>query len=245
MASYRGHLTFSSILGVGYGAAALYYWELDVITAALGAGLTAASGMLPDLDSDSGVPVRALFGGAAVIIPLLMLPRLLRAQLPLEQVLLLLASVHFFVRYGASALFKKVTVHRGMFHSVPAMLISGLAVFLLYHHADDLVRYYLAGGVMLGFLSHLVLDELCSVDIVGAKVKLNQFAGTALKFFSPSWGATALTYLILACLAYTAAQEFDGARTQLQQWQQKALNVGSSLGKATTPVRREGFRSAP
>ena len=237
MASYRGHLTFSTILGVGYGAAALYYWQMDWVSALLGAGLTAASGMLPDLDSDSGVPVRALFGGAAVLIPLLMLPRLLSAQLPLEQVLLILASVHFFIRYGAAAIFKKSTVHRGMFHSVPAMLIAGLSVFLLYHHPKDLVRFYLAGGVMLGFLSHLILDELCSVDIMGAKIKLNQFAGTALKFFSPSWGATAATYLLLGGLAYVAAQEFDGPREQLKQWQQKALNVGSSFGAAKSTTR--------
>lgn len=237
MASYRGHLTFSTILGVGYGAAAFYYWEVDPVSALLGAGLTAVSGMLPDLDSDSGVPVRALFGGAAVVIPMLMLPRLIRSQLPLEQVLLVLASVHFFIRYGASAFFKKSTVHRGMFHSIPAMLIAGLAVFLLYQHPQDIVRYYLAGGVMLGFMSHLVLDELCSVDIVGAKIKLNQFAGTALKFFSPSWGATAATYLLLAGLAYVAAQEFDGPREQLKQWQQKALNVGSSFGAAKSATR--------
>lgn len=237
MASYRGHLTFSSILGVGYGAAAIYYWQLDWMSALLGAGLTAASGMLPDLDSDSGVPVRALFGGAAVLIPLLMLPRLLGAHLPLEQVVLILAAVHFFIRYGASTLFKKSTVHRGMFHSVPAMLIAGLGVFLLYHHPNDLVRYYLSGGVMLGFLSHLVLDELCSVDIVGAKIKLNQFAGSALKFFSPSWGATAATYLLLAGLAYVAAQEFDGPRERLKQWQQKALSVGSSFGNTKTVTR--------
>ena len=48
------------------------------------------------------------------------------------------------------------------------------------------------GGVMVGFLSHLLLDELYSVDIRGVKVKLNKYAGTAVKLASPSFPATAL-----------------------------------------------------
>ena len=58
MASFRGHLTFSASLGAVYGG--WLYWQLGVDwgTSALAAGLTAVGGMLPDLDSDSGIPVR-------------------------------------------------------------------------------------------------------------------------------------------------------------------------------------------
>ncbi len=54
---------------------------------------------------------------------------------------------------------------------------------------------------MLGFLSHLVLDELCAVDFRGLKVSVNRFAGSALKLASPSWQATGLTYALLLALA--------------------------------------------
>src|SRR5262245_58360672 len=209
MAGYRGHLAFSTALGLAYGAGAYWYFGVDPLASVMAGCLTSASGLLPDLDSDSGVPVRTLFGLASILVPVLALPRMLAMRRPLEEVLVFLVVAHLFIRYVLSALFKRVTVHRGMFHSIPAMGIAGLAVFLIYHHPNVPVRMYLAGGAMLGFLSHLVLDEMCSVDLVGAQVKLNKFAGSALKFASPSWGATLGTYLVLAGLGFLTAMQFD------------------------------------
>ena len=226
MAGYRGHLATSTALGLAYGGAAVWYFQMDWLPAALGAGLTAISGLMPDLDSDSGVPVRVLFGLASVLMPLLMLPRLLAQSQSLEMVIVFLLLTHLLIRYGLAAIFKRLTVHRGMFHSIPAMLIAGLIVFLLYHHPAPIVRIYMAVGTMIGFLSHLVLDEICAVDFSGLKPRLNQFAGSALKFISPSFTATLTTYAVLLCLAYIAAQEFRGPRESLQRLQQQALDLG-------------------
>jgi hypothetical protein len=200
MASYRGHLLFSSALGAGYGA--LGVWQLSVPRGAalLGAGLTAAAGLLPDLDSASGVPQRVTFGLLGVVAPLLILRRMLRDNAPLDETLVLVGLAYVAIRYGLSHLFKHLTVHRGMFHSVPAMLIAGLSVFLLDHGSSLPVRLFLAGGVMIGFLSHLVLDELCSVDFMGMHLKKS--AGSALKLASRSWAATLTCYALLAALGF-------------------------------------------
>ena len=93
-----------------------------------------------------------------------------------------------------------------MFHSVPGMLIAGLVVFLLYRNPNVWHRAYLGGGTMLGFLSHLVLDEWFAVDFMGLKPRLNKYAGSALKFWSQSWSATLITYAILIVLALPAWQ---------------------------------------
>jgi hypothetical protein len=226
MAMFRGHITTSGTLGVGVGAFGAYYLQYDWGTACLAGGLTAIGGMLPDLDSDSGIPAREMFGLAAVFVPLLLVHRLQSLQLTPEQLLVVLAAIYFGVRYGLSEVFRRVTVHRGMFHSVPAMIIAGLAVFLMYHQpapaasastsslavwpdhpvvADELrKRLYLAAGTMIGFLSHLVLDELFAVNLMGVVPKLNQFAGSALKLRSDSWSATLFTYVILCTLGYMA-----------------------------------------
>jgi hypothetical protein len=225
MASYRGHLTFSTALGAAYGGLAFWQGGCDWGTAALGGGLTALGGLLPDLDSDSGVPVRELFGLAAVLTPFLLMRQLAAKGLTPEQTLVVLGGIYFFIRYGLANLFKRLTVHRGMFHSIPAMLIAGLLVFHMYHHPQRLIRIYLAGGVMLGFLSHLVLDELCSVDFSGATVRLNKFAGSALKLASSSWAATAVTYLLLASLSYLASLEFEGTRQGWQNLQNRTLSI--------------------
>src|SRR5579872_7274056 len=156
MASYRGHLAFSAVLGAGYGSLALTRWHFDWGPAALAAGLTTLGGLLPDLDSDSGVPVRELFGITAAVAPFLLYQHLRDRALTGEQTLVVLAGVYLFIRYGLSSFFKRWTVHRGMFHSIPALLIAGLGTFLLYHPVPDdpPLRLFLAGGVMLGFLSH-------------------------------------------------------------------------------------------
>jgi hypothetical protein len=204
MANFKGHISTSATLGLAYGAAGFYYWQMDWAPAVLGAGLTAVGGLLPDLDSDSGIPVREMFNLAGAFVPVLLLPRLHSYQLTPDQMLVILGGIYLVIRFGLSQVFKRVTVHRGMFHSVPAMFIAGLAVFLIYHNPNIYLRGYAGLGVMIGFLSHLALDELFAVDFTGTTPKLNQFAGSALKFWSKSWAASLLTYAILVSLAVPA-----------------------------------------
>jgi membrane-bound metal-dependent hydrolase YbcI (DUF457 family) len=212
MASYRGHLVFASLLGGAYGAAGFWRFDFDWGPVCLAAGVTTLGGLLPDLDSDSGVPVRETFGLAAAVIPLLLHRRLERSYgFSPEQTVVVLGVIYLGIRYGLAGFFKRITVHRGMFHSIPGMLVAGLSLYLIYHSDQFWQRAYLAGGVMIGFLSHLVLDELYSVDFMGLRLRPNKFAGSALKFVSPSWPATLTAYGILTGLGVAAW--FDFLRT--------------------------------
>ena len=210
MASYRGHLILSSVLGAAYAGLADWQFQFDWGTVFLGAGLTTIAGLLPDLDSDSGVPVRELFSVAAAIFPLFLVRRLLHhSELKGDEICVFLVLVYLAIRYGASAVFRRLTVHRGMFHSLPAMLIAGLAVFLIDPSENLINRLFLAGAVMIGFLSHLVLDEIFSVDFLGLKLHRNKFAGSALKFTSHSWIGTLTCYGLLALLAFLTWRQFQ------------------------------------
>jgi hypothetical protein len=202
MAAFREHVAFSSLLGVGYGALLFRAAHVEWTHAALAAGLCGVSGMLPDLDSDSGRPVREMFGLTAVAVPLLLLQRLRNTGMTQEATILLAALIYFLIRFGVAFLFKHLTVHRGMFHSLPAALIAAELVYLVQDDPQAMGRLVLAGGVLLGFLSHLVLDEIYAVDIRGLRVKLNKMAGSALKLFSPSIPATLFTWLTLGVLTY-------------------------------------------
>ena len=144
-----------------------------------------------------------------------------------EELVVVMAGIYLFVRYGMSEIFKHITVHRGIFHSVPAMAIAGLAVFLLYHNPDPQMRIYLALGTMIGFLSHLVLDELCSVDFSGVAIHVNQFGGSALKLYSQSWPVTVSTYLLLFSLGYVASRQIANPNETWRTWQHRTLNIGS------------------
>jgi hypothetical protein len=207
MASFRVHLGVASVLAVGYGAAGIWRWNYDWGDAGVAAGLATVGGLLPDLDSKDSVPSRELFGIAAVVGALLAYAWL-RHPFDHEQAIVLTAGVYFLIRYGLKQVFAWVTVHRGMWHSVPAVCIAGLGVYLLLPGRDADLRYFFAGAVMLGCLTHLVLDELYSVDLTG-KALLKKSAGTAVKLFSKSVLANVVCYGLLAGLIWVAYKEAD------------------------------------
>jgi hypothetical protein len=98
------------------------------------------------------------------------------------------------------------------------MLVSGLAVYLAYDSPNRNVRILLAAGVMLGFFSHLLLDEIYSVDFNGVRIKLNSFAGSAIKFVSPSVPATLTCYLLLGVLLWLAYKEYGHLPSEPFRW---------------------------
>src|SRR5438132_1688546 len=146
MAGFRTHITVSSALGIAYGGAAVQPLGFSTEAGILAAGVTAVGGMLPDLDSDSGIPVREMFGLAAAVVPLMLVPRLMHNGASKETILAMLLFGYIFIRYFVANVFKRFTVHRGMYHSIPAMLVAGLCVYLAYHSDNRNIRFLLAVG---------------------------------------------------------------------------------------------------
>ena len=62
---------------------------------------------------------------------------------------------------------------------------------------------------MLGFLSHLILDEIWSVGFDGVVPKLKASAGSAFKLFSSSVWATAACYALLGALGFLAYKDYQ------------------------------------
>ena len=220
MAGFYQHVTVSTALGIGYGTAAYFGLHMDWPTCVIAGGITALAGMLPDLDAPTGHPVREILGFAAAIVPLLVLKRLNigiglihsagiegQVQLTHELIIVLMAACYFGVRFGAGWLLARLAVHRGMFHSIPAALIVALATFLLCDARTPMLRLFVAGGSLLGFLSHLVMDEIWSVRLGGTGVGLKKSAGTAFKLFSGSIPATVTAYVLLLGLSYLVLQD--------------------------------------
>ena len=132
MAGFRMHVTTSAVLGCGYAGAAHALYGVPLDTAIVAGAMCGFSGMLPDLDSDYGVPLRETMAFTAAIMPMLLVGRF--------QTLDLSATtrwcsppcrVYLFVRFGVTNMIRKYTVHRGMFHSIPAGLIFAGLAFLV------------------------------------------------------------------------------------------------------------------
>jgi membrane-bound metal-dependent hydrolase YbcI (DUF457 family) len=218
MASYRGHLMFSAPLGAAYGALLLTRPEFDWGLVVLGATLTTVGGLLPDLDSDSSVPSREMFGMLSALTAVILVRPISQMDFSVEQTLGIAILGYFLMRYGGAWVFRYLTVHRGMFHSIPASLVAGLGLYLVYPSGDFRLKLYLAGGVTLGYLSHLILDEIYAFDFNGLAIKPNQFAGTALKFGSASWLATLFTYALLFSGGYLAFYDVPPKARNVGQW---------------------------
>ena len=182
MAGYREHITVSGVLGLGYGFAGVFLLGYSAVQAAIAAILTWIAGMLPDLDSETGRPVRELSGVTAAVAPMLVFQHSTSIGVSSDRVMLVSMLVYGVVRYGAPTVLGKLTVHRGMFHSIPALLIASELTFLCYYSEELRVRLLMSVGVGLGFLSHLVLDEMYSVRWEGPRIRLKKSAGSALKF---------------------------------------------------------------
>ncbi|WP_425618399.1 metal-dependent hydrolase [Anatilimnocola sp. NA78] len=202
MADFKSHITFSTALGAVYGVAGYFYLGLPIETSILGGTLCSVSGMLPDLDSDSGTPVRETSTFAAAVIPMLMMPRFEALHWSREMMVLAAAITYAVIRFGVVEIFKKYTVHRGMWHSIPACIVCGLLTFMIVADLDLQLRLFKSGAVMLGFFSHLLLDEIWSLNVRSLNVKKS--FGTAIKFFGKDSWANYSVYGKLLALSFLA-----------------------------------------
>ncbi len=87
-----------------------------------------------------------------------------------------------FVRYGVHTMFHRFTSHRGIWHSLIAGLVCALATVIVFYYVFDRpdgVAWLGGGFLLIGFLTHLILDEMYSVDVLGNHIKRS--FGTAFK----------------------------------------------------------------
>jgi hypothetical protein len=79
---------------------------------------------------------------------------------------------------------QKTMKHRGILHSIPFGLFSSIIIFELFQNINNqygllLNSFYISFLFFTGFLTHLILDEIYSVDLVNKRIKKS--FGSALK----------------------------------------------------------------
>ncbi len=232
MAGFKTHITTSSLLGVGYTGVGLY-GGLPVESALIAGGLCGIGGMLPDIDSDTGIPFRESMGFAAAIVPLLLLDRFRQFNMNYEQILLMSGGMYLFVRFGVAKLLASYTVHRGMFHSLPAAATFAGVAFLLYKPTDLQMRYFVSGGVLMGVMSHLILDEIYAIEWARGRWRFKKSFGTAMKLWGKNLWANVSTYaklviVIILILGEPMVVDRHGLDPQLaqrrEQWPRHCVN---------------------
>ncbi|ERS91619.1 metal-dependent hydrolase [Halomonas sp. PBN3] len=181
MADFRTHLGVAAAGGAvlahgGWQAGLWDAWQALPMLA-----LVTLGGILPDIDADSSKAIRLVFNLLAI--PAVVAGALLlQGRLSTGGLLLACGALYLAVRYLAGALFARLTVHRGIWHSLLAAGLCGLATAALSHRLlaqPDALAWGHGVSLALGFTLHLLLDELYSVDLTGVRIKRS--FGTALK----------------------------------------------------------------
>lgn len=204
MPSFNTHIS----VGVVLGGAALIFIVSNAILPQPGAFLIAVAiaigSILPDLDSDTSVPFHIASSLLSLAVGTLTYfyfkPLLSNSSEIMFRVIIAVLAVKFVI----SPIIKKLTTHRGIWHSIPATVIITLGSFLSLQVIDlnMRMRLYIAVALGAGYLIHLVLDEGSSIFHFRFLIfwSPKQSLGSALKLVAESKMLNLIAYLIIAVL---------------------------------------------
>ena len=199
MAEFKTHLASGLSTGAGMAIVSALYFHLNSLQVFSVAVMGSLGGILPDLDSDTGKPVNFLFGTISVLVPALLLDKVSVYFTPSIEFLVFYFVVSYvFINNVFCELLKKITVHRGIMHSIPFSVLCGELGYLLYLSSGPDMALAVGLAIFIGCINHLMLDELNAVKFKAGVVPVfKRSFGTAMKIYSKSIFATLIVYCIL------------------------------------------------
>lgn len=220
LANFATHLIGAACVSA---AASGTTWLLGLLSpgeAAIACGLGIVGGLLPDIDAEGSTPTRLVFTGVGIAAAGLAVMATGALGIPLQ--IGAAAAGYALGRYGLAWVFGGLSVHRGLVHSVPVAALCGVGLAIACARliaVDARVAWIWGLLVTVGFVAHLLLDELASVDLTGGRLKRS--FGTALKLGSRrNLIGTALVYAALAGLLSVAPppRSLPGELTSGARW---------------------------
>lgn len=183
LAGFRKHIEVASV-GSGILATSLLAADIvgpgEAVMLWLGGTL---GGILPDIDSDNSSSLNLIFGLLSFLLICLILAQF-SSRLSTLEIWGVMMGAYAVLNVILRPIFESFTVHRGIFHS----LLSGIFFLFVVAAASHMVLQFtnfmswmLGSFVFFGFVIHLILDELYSVDFSNARIKRS--FGSAFKLF--------------------------------------------------------------
>lgn len=218
MANFTTHIAVGTIVS---GALATLTLAADVVAPENLVAVTMAGvlgSVLPDIDLKDSRPSRALFSGLAVFFSFVVLFTFAH-RLSVAELWILWLGTLLFVRYFVFFVFHRMSYHRGIYHSVLAALFFAFFTAVVYKHLlgrHEGVAWLAAGFMFIGYMVHLTLDEIYSVDVMDTRVKAS--FGTAIKLFDKRHPGHSVAMALAAVAAFIftpPTQTFvDGMRSR-------------------------------
>lgn len=200
MASFNTHITVGLATSGLIASGAVVTGIINPGEAFIYFGLGAVSSLLPDLDADNSIPTRVGTGLLSIALAFTAVFLSSKIKLSLLELGGIWLATFLFFRYVVFYLATRLTVHRGIVHSIPAGVLLGLITTAIAYHLmqQPSPRAWLAGTFVTGgYLVHLLLDEIYSIDWAGKRIRRS--FGSAFKLWSSAnWIGT--IFLYAACV---------------------------------------------
>jgi hypothetical protein len=218
MANFTTHIAIGTIVSGGLATLTLAANVVapENLIAVTMAGVLGS--VMPDIDLKDSRPSRALFSGLAVFFSFVVLFTFAHKFSVAELWILWLGTL-LGVRYIVHAIFHRMSYHRGIYHSILAALFFAFFTAVIYKHLlgrHDGVAWLAAAFMFVGYLVHLTLDEIYSVDVMDTRIKAS--FGTAIKFLDKKHPGHSAAMAIAAIAAFmltpSTSTVLDGMRSR-------------------------------
>jgi len=243
MANFTTHIAVGTLVSGGLATLTL---AANVITPEDLVAVTLAGvlgGVLPDIDLKDSRPSRALFAGLGVFLSFCVLFSIANKFSIAEMWLVWLGTL-LLVRYGVHAAFHRFSYHRGIWHSILAGVFFWFLTAVVFHRLAGFHEgvSWLAGGFLfMGYMTHLILDEIYSVDVLDTRLKRS--FGSALKFIDSDHltdtAAVAIATILVFAVTPSPKPFVDGISSG-EMWaglQQRLLPLDRWFGVIGEPRR--------
>lgn len=217
MANFTTHIAVGTVVS---GALATLTLAADVVAPENLVAVTLAGvlgSVLPDIDLKDSRASKSMFAGLGIFFSFAALFNA-ATKFSIAELWILWLGTLVVVRYGLHYFFHKTSVHRGIWHSLLAGVFTSVATAIVFHyvlHRPEGVAWLAAGFMMTGYVTHLVLDEVYSVDVMDTRIKAS--FGTALKLFDRRypWASLAMTAATAAAIMVSPPTKMfvDGVST--------------------------------
>ena len=199
MANFKTHVTVAAVVGL-ISSLGAHLSGISVTNTMSLAFICTCGGILPDIDSQNSTS-RTLIYNIIGIISFIFILFITLKYLGILLSLFLSLIIYCFIVYPIKEVIGKFCVHRGIVHSIPmGLILSLLLTFIFYLITKDEIISWLSGiFLFLGYLVHVILDEIYSVDLSGARLKKS--FGTACTLFSSN---NIIGYLVMYTILVVA-----------------------------------------
>lgn len=218
MANFTTHIAVGTVVA---GALATLTLAADVVAPENLVAVTMAGvlgSVLPDIDLKDSRASKTMFAGLGIFFSFAALFNA-ATKFSIAELWIIWLGTLVLVRYGLHYVFHRTSVHRGIWHSLIAGVFSSVATALVFFYVlkkPEGVAWLAAGFMMIGYITHLVLDEMYSVDVMDTRIKAS--FGTALKVFDRRYPAASVAMTLATAAAIYIAPPtkmfVDGVRTE-------------------------------